>query len=387
VQKLIGQKRVISLRCRMPGKFLEKAREQSCRIIDAHCAQENTLTLTVSEEDAQCIRELAHRYSQQVLDDRAVGPDIRRVLRRALPFALGFALVLAAFGWTGRYVWLIDVRCPDGGEESTVYAAIEEAGVFPGGEFPQEDPLARELESLCPGYAHISVRREGVALRVEAYRETDAPQLFDAKAERDIVAKHDAVIEEVTVLAGTAAVKSGDVVKKGQVIILGQERATDESMRGVRALGEAKGMVWAWAEEEALCAQEIWKETGNVRMRAALRFAKWEIPLMQAEDFDTQSVQTQRVDIAGIFVPLYIERQILRETKPEWENMPLEEQKAALEAKTMASAMAKLPQNAQIIDKWTDYSMMEGNRLICRLGLQARVSVAAGRDAAGINEN
>jgi len=41
--------------------------------------------------------------------------------------------------------------------------------------------------------------------------------------------------------------------------------------------------------------------------------------------------------------------------------------------------MGKLPQNAQIIDKWTDYSMMEDNRLVFRLCLQARVPIAAAR--------
>lgn len=378
LQKLLP-KREIVLRCRMPEKFLEKARGEGCAILEAVCGPEHGLRMLVRGQDAPVVLELAERYSLEVAADRAVGPDIRKWIGGAWPFALGAALVLAAFLRLSGYIWQIEVRCPEGGESSAVYAALEEAGVFPGESFPEEDPLARELESLCPGYAHISVRREGVVLKVEAYRETEAPEIFDEKAARDIVARCDAVVEEVTVLTGTAAVKPGDVVKKGQVLILGEERETDESTRGVRALGEATGMVWAWAEAQADCVQLRQTLTGNERTRAVLRLMGWEWPLKEAEDFDAQESETERIAVGGVFVPLEIVRQRLRETKTEKQEIPFREQAAALEAKTMAEAMGKLPQNAQIIDKWTDYSMMEDNRLVFRLCLQARVPIAAAR--------
>ncbi|MBQ3223104.1 MAG: sporulation protein YqfD [Clostridia bacterium] len=380
LRKLPGPRREIVLRCRMAEKLLERIREEGVRVAQAGRGEEYALRLIVRDKDAQKVRMLAEKYSVRIVSERAVGPDLRALAGRALPFAAGFAAVLFLFVHAVGFIWRIDVRCPEGGEPEWVQAAIAEAGVRIGDAFPQEDPLARELESLCPGYAHISVRRDGIVLLVEAYRETDAPEVYDVQAARDLVAKYDAVVEEVKVLAGRAAVQPGDVVKKGQALILGEEQATDETTRGVRALGEATGLVWAWAEAQAPCAQEKAQPTGNERMRASVKLLEWEWPIRRAEDFALQEVRTERIDIGGVFLPLHIERQILQETELKSESIPLEGLVAALEAKTMAEAMAKLPQNAQIIDKWTDYSMMEGEWLAFRLCLQARLPIAAARD-------
>lgn len=381
LQKLLLPRREIALRCRMPGKFLEKMREKGLRVVQARCAQENELRLRVRGRDAQAVRELAERYSLPLLSDAPCGPDVRALLGRACPFALGLYAALAVFSYASAYIWQIDVRCPQGGEPGQVRFALREAGVRPGGAFPQEDPLARELESLCPGYAHISVRREGVVLLVEAYRETEAPEVYDVAAARDLVARYDAVVEEITVLSGTAAARPGDVVRAGQALILGEEKETDETTRGVRALGEATGMIWVWAEERAECVQQERFFTGRERTRASLHLPGMQLPLSQAEDFALQEVQSVRAEIGGLFFPLYIERETLREVALRPKQADMEQLRAALEAKALAHAAAKLPDNAQIVDKWAEYSMMEGKWQTVRLCLQARVPLAVARGA------
>lgn len=375
---LLPQKE-IHIRCRMPEKFLERAREEQIGIMHAQCAGEDGLQLRVRGADAVRLEELAGRYSLRIVSARAAGPDPLRALCRAWPFAAGFCMCWALISALCSRVWLLDVRCPQGGEPADIRAAVQQVGVQPGAEFPQEDALACTLEGLCPGYAHISVRRDGVALLIEAYRETQEPEVYDGAAARDLVARCDAVVEQITVLAGRAAVQSGDVVRRGQVLILGEEKETDETTRGVSALGEVTGRIWAYAEAKSTVLEEKKTFTGEERVRAKLRLFGWSIPLRGAEDFDLQEEEEQRVAVGGVFLPLHIERTLLREYALVSQPADEEALRAALEARATAEAMAKLPENAQIIDKWTDYSMMEGNQLCARVCVQASMPIALAR--------
>lgn len=377
-QKLLPE-REICLKCRMPEKFLSRIGDAGIALCRAQIGQDDALILRVRGTDAPGVRALAEKYSLRIVSDRAVGRDLQGLLRAAWPFALGFALCAAAFWPLKERIWKIDVQCPAGGNGAQILSALSEAGVEQGGLFPKVDPLARELESLCPGYAHISVRRDGVVLLVEAYRETDAPEVYDAAAARDLVAKYDAVVEEIMVLSGKAAVQPGDVVRAGQALILGEEKETDETMRGVRALGEVTGRVWAYAEAQTTCSEVKKEYTGRERTRAALKLFGWTAHLTDAQDFPLQETRKQRAAVGGLFLPLHIERETLREIRFAERQTDEGVLRAALEARAMAEAMAKLPENAQIVDKWTDYSMMEDNRLVLRLCLQARLPIAAAR--------
>jgi len=371
--------REIALRCAMPEKFIEKACAEEINVMEARRSGDGVLLLRVRGRDAGRLVSLAQRYSLRIVSDRAVGRDIGRIIRGALPFAAGFLMCMALFLPLSGRIWRIDVRCYAGGEISGVHAAVEETKTEIGGTFPDCDMLSRQLESLCPGFAHISVKRDGVVLLVEAYRETDAPGLYDVKAARDLIAKYDAVVEKIVVLSGRAAVQPGDVVKKGQALILGEEKATDETTRGVRALGDVTGYIWVHAEEQAGLLQEISVPTGQERMRARLSLPGLTLPIRQADDFARQEKTQERIPVGGLLFPMHIERERLRETRTETVFADESALRAALEASAMAEAMSKLPENAQIIDKWTDYSMMEGDRLTVRVCLQASVPIAVSR--------
>lgn len=379
IRSILLPREEIRLRCRMQAQFLERARAEGIFVQEARCEAENTLCLRVDGANAMHIIELAQRYSLKVDSRKTVGLNAGACLRTLWPFACGFCLCMAFLLALSTRVWLFDVRCPQGGDAWAVRAAIEQIGLKSGDIFPQEERLARRLESICTGYAHISVRRRGVILLVEAYRETDAPDVYDGAAARDLVASQDALVTQITVLAGKAAVRPGDIVKKGQVLILGEERQTDQATHGVRALGEASGLIWAYGEAEAETEGLVARHTGRERVRAALRALCWRVPLRDAQDFPLQTEQTLRAPIGGLFVPLYIERTTLRECEMALQKADEESLKAALQAQALAKAAAKLPENAQIVDKWADYSMIKEGKMRVRVCVQASVSLLAER--------
>ena len=378
MRSALAPRREIRLRCAMPEKFIAKIAQEGVRFSQAAC-DEGVLCLQLSLADARAVRSFAEKYSLRVVSDRPVGRDIGKMLRNGAPFAAGFLLCAALLAPLSGKIWRIDVLCHTGGEPADVRAALAETGTAVGGSFPEADPLARTLEGLCPGFAHISVRRDGAVLLVEAYRETDAPGLYELGAERDLIAKCDAVVEEITVLAGKAAVQPGDVVRKGQVLIYGAEKATDETERGVCALGDVTGHIFLYAEAQTDGRQQVALRTGLQRVRASLRLFGWSIPLVQAEDFAQQEMDVQRIAVGGMLLPLVIERETLFETQIKTVQADIEAQKAALEARAMAELMSNMPENAQMIDKWTDYSMMEDDRLSLRICVQAKMPIAQAR--------
>lgn len=369
----------------MLEKFLERALEQGVRFDSVRRTGRRRAVLVTDGQGAVVLMALARQFALDVKEVSRRGPGVwaRKLGRRwTLPAALALCGALS-LSFLSR-LWIIDVGMLDeSGGEAPIFLALEQLGYVPGAPLGRVDTrqLALSIQSLCPEFSYVGVRVQGVRMVVEATRAQDAPGLYDPQAARDLVAAQDALLLSLDVMAGTAAAKPGQVVKKGQVLIRGEERDQRDSTRGVCALGVAIGRVWLTGQAQAPLTRQVFRDTGRVSYTRTLCLLDWRWPLTQGERFALERLESRRLPIGGLALPLYILEEARfqqREVLERADEAALKEQigKIALE-----EALSALPEGVQPVDKWIEYSMIEGEIVRARAVVEIRPNIAVAREA------
>ena len=281
-------------------------------------------------------------------------------------------------------LWIIDVGMLDqSGGEAPIFLALEQLGYGPGTPLSQIDPrqLALSIQALRPEFSYVGVRVQGVRMVVEATRAQAAPNLYDSQAARDLVAAQDALLLSLDVMAGTAAVKPGQVVKKGQVLIRGEERDGRDSTRGVCALGAAIGRVWLTGQAQAPLTRTVYRDTGRVSYTRTLCLLDWRWPLTQGERFSLERLERRRLPIGGLALPLYILEETRFQQRPVKERDDMEAVQGQIGKIALEEALSALPEGIQPVDKWIEYSMIEGEIVRARAVVEIRPNIAVAREA------
>lgn len=375
----------LKLRGRMMERFIGRALREGVRFQKIERTGAREMELCATERNAARLMELAEEYGIDLsVTGEAGRPALKKrvIERRTLPLGLILSLMLMT-SFTAR-IWRVEAVSVDGAADGATLRAICQSvsgmGAGPGrlrSEIDRE-ALAMRIHADWPQLTHVSVRTEGVYLRVEVAMEETAPEVYEIDEIRDLVASRDAMIVYIEPLAGRACVKAGDVVRKGQTLILGEERIDAGVTRGIRALGKAVGRVWFTAEYETPQTQTIERRTGRRRVCSQVRLGEWVWPLTEAEEFSSQQSETGILPIGGLFLPLRIERTVLWETVVE--SVPKEQEALREEAAAKALTMAreKMPETAKETDCRVDYTEKNGI-LTARATVEAEMDIAAAR--------
>ena len=375
----------LRLRGRMMERFIGRALSEGVRFQRIERTGAREMNLCATEKNAARLLNLAEEYGIDLsVMGEAGRPKLRKRLleRGTLPLGLLLSLMLTT-SFTAR-IWRVEAVSADGAADQGMLQAIcqsvSELGARPGKlrSDIDRDALAMQLYAQWPQLTHVSVRTEGVFLRVEVAMEESAPEVYEIEGARDLVASRDAMIVYIEPLAGKARVKAGDIVRQGQTLISGEERIDTEETRSIRALGKVIGRVWFTADCEKPTAQTVMRLTGSRRVRSQVRLGAWVWPLTDAEDFSSQHVETEILPIGGLFLPLRIERTVLWETV---EESVLIDQNALREdaaAEALFMAREKLPETAQETDCRVDFSETNG-MLTAKATVEAEMDIAAGR--------
>lgn len=371
----------------MLEKLIERALEAGAAISEIRRLSRRELLLLAPYKSARIVQNLCARYAIRcdVRAEAGKSAWISRLRARATFPAALLVCALLTFAFLSR-VWIVDVRVIGGGAPSdAVYEILNRHGAAEGADASKIDT---ELLSLAlnavSGYSYASVAREGIALVVELAEERHAPELFDIGYARDLVALCDCVIVSVDVKAGTAQVKPGDTVRRGQVLISGHEMVTREEARSVGALGTVIARVWVTGEAQAHTFDTARAFTGRGSLSARVTLFDWSAALFSGEDYALCEETVERLPVGGLFLPLVIERTARREY--EEKRVPRDEAalRAALSAAALSNAEAARAargfDRAEMIDKWTEFSMIDTDTLYARAALELRAEVQVTRD-------
>ena len=369
----------------MPEKFINKALDGGAHIISARRTGRRTLTLVLDSRSAAQVRALAERYSLKCGTSRITGVQRFTDYLRTRPTVLAaYGVLIACLALFLSRIWIVEMRDLGGGLPAQAEVILREAGVRTGAAAAGIDLSLLSLElSALKGVSYASAAREGVALVIEIAGEDAAPELYDISYARDLVAACDGIISGVNVKSGTAMVKPGDTVRRGQVLICGEERVTKEGTHPVGALGSVNARIWCEGTAEGSMTRSVKDYTGRSSASTQISLFGLSVNLTRADSYAAWDEETELIPVCGLFLPLNIRRTIYREYVPR----RVELDRAALEASLTQTAIAaaeaemakKAPENAEIIDKWTDFSMIDTDTLRARAVIEYTADIAVTR--------
>lgn len=368
----------------MAEKLIDRARQEGIRIERAEKTGPREAILRTGDADARRILALAEKFKLDVKVLRIGGlPRLRGVLVRRAGVALSLMIFLGVLMLAAGRAWLVEVRLT-GAEPYNLERALNRAGVRVGMDLNGLDAhlLSQQIMASAGDLAYVGVSRQGVRLLIEAVGEDPPPPLYDPAAARDLRALRDGVVESVTVLAGKAAVKPGDTVLKGQALILGEEKLTDELTRGVCALGSVVAKIWVTGEAAATLTREEFIPTGHARTESALTGPGFRFELIGAQPFSLEKTEESFLPIGGLFAPLGVHRVVHEELQAKTTPLDEEAVKREISEKALAEALQKQPPSSTAIDKWVDYSMIEGGKIRARAVIELRMNIAGSADLA-----
>lgn len=371
-------------RVRARGRGLEKllARLEKRGIHPQDIRREGlrAMSMQIKSRDLKVFDALCVELNIEVLKRSPLGltRTLRRLRRRAaLPVCAALCAIL--IGLMSTRVWLVRVDAPAALTQQLNQALVE-LGVQPGAAKSALDLRAIEdaLVAGVQGVKFCQARVRGVTLTLKAQQAQSAPDTLTLSPPGSLYARCDAVVERVQVLAGSAAVQRGDTVRAGDLLIAGVEQVSREETAPVKAVGIVTGRVWYEGLGESALSETELVRTGAVATRRAIRLLDMEWVIEPAQAFDVCDRELSWQPIGGMFVPLGVMTERFFELTEHQVERPLDEAQAIALDQARQNALKKCPDNATVIDKWAEYSIIEGNTIQARYVIEVEETIQCG---------
>ena len=340
-------------------KLLNAARKQGITLKSVSRQADRSVIVRCAPQSAAPLRFLAEEKGFEASDAMPVGllSAIHR-LRKRWGLILGAALCLGLMIWALGFVW--DVTVENAGPYlGEVRLFLEEQGVHPGIRRSQVDisHLRDALSWRLPTVKWVRVEWRGVALRIILEEGTPPPDVSVGQT-GDVVAAEDGVVQWIAAYAGTAQVKPGDLVRAGQTLIKGEERGENGEIRSVQARGEVMARVWLTVKVRLPLTEYRSVPTGRAAQRRVIRTPFAALCTESEPNFLTADKSVENVPLAGVWLPVTLQRETYQEVSLEETARNLEEVKregalAALER------LDHLAIHDETVDKWLKFSMIE----------------------------
>jgi len=285
-------------------------------------------------------------------------------LRPVLVPALCIA-VLLLWGVT-RTVLFVDIEgAKDEIQEAELLMQLATMGIEKGVWKDAVDVTAASEEILrtTPGITYAGLSRTGAGLTLKIVQAKEKPAVFDENEPVDVVAVCGGIVNKVVTLTGEALVKPGDTVIPGQILIRGDTLCAHAS-------GEVTADVWVQGKGEAEQHETTYVVSGRECVTKALEIGKRTLLKIGKSDFADEIAEESAVSICpNLFVPIRVTEMRHREKTDSLVPRKLSLIKAESAAKALENAMKSLPTGACVVDKRTEYSMIEKGKLACLLNL------------------
>ena len=373
-------KRLLAVEFQVKGlsaeKLMNAARAAGVPLWGVRRKENRAVSLRCARKDYPLIRSLAEEKGYQVSDGRAVGLYQwgRRLLSRPglwLGAIAGTALVIAAMG----FVW--QVRAENAGAyEAELRQALSEMNIHAGMRKSEVNAgrLREALEWRLPQVKWVHVKWWGCALTVRLEEGTPSPEMEAGTARADVVAAEAGILKRITAFAGTPVKKAGDFVRAGDVLIRGEERGQNGEMIPVKARGEAVARVWKSVSVRIPVKEWVSSPTGRETRRNIYCLPFCSFCATETPDYLTSDREESAVPLGGAWIPIWLKRERYIEAQVTKQARSLEEAKRE-GARAAVLELNKTLFSDEILDKWINFSMIEGDTITVTATAEALRSI------------
>lgn len=359
----------LMVRFRLEGlgaeKMLNAARQQGLPLEKVERGKNREIFLHCPMRSYPAFCELAREKGFSVGEAMPVG-GYRWLcaLRSRWGLMAGAALCLALLIASMACIWQVRVENA-GAYAGEVRLFLQEMGIKEGIRKADVDiSLLREkLEWRLPRVKWVQVEMRGVILAVRLEEGVPPPEIESAGAPGNVIAAEDGILTRLTVFAGTPAAKTGDYVRKGQILIRGEEKGRDGQMIPVKARGEAIARSWAMARVQLPLWEMISLPTGRREDRRVIMSPVFSFSAKEEAEYLTFDRKIERIPLGGAWLPIWLQREEFLEVALEKEERNAEEVKQEGAKAALRMLNQSLNPN-EIVDKWVDFSMIEGDTIV-----------------------
>ena len=346
-------------------KILNEARKMGVPLRAVRRLPGREVLLRCRRRDYGALSSRAREKGYAVGEAKPVGAlRLLCLLRRRWPLLAGAALGAALMMYSLGFVWRIEIENA-GRYAGEIRAYLEEKGIHPGIRRQKVDlsDMRDQLEWRLPAVAWVRCAWRGVELVIAVEEGAAPPPMETRGAAGAVVASEDALVTQVLTYAGTARVKPGDFVREGQMLIEGVEKGANGEEKAVKARGEITARVWRTARLRYPLTQWRSYPTGREKKRRTLitPFFSWS-PDEEATYLTADRTVTER-RIGGIWLPVFLREETDSEVRLEKEARDAREALAEAE-KTALRLLSDRLKNAETVDKWINFRMIEGDTIV-----------------------
>ena len=275
----------------------------------------------------------------------------------------GMICILLLFMAMGR-IWAIQIENA-GAYEGEVRLFLQEMGIAPGMRKADADlvNLREKLEWRLPRVKWVRLEMRGVTLAVRLEEGMPPPEIESAGWPGDVVAAEDGFLTRLTVFAGTPVAKAGDFVRAGEILIRGEERGANDQWIPVKARGEAMARSWITTQVQLPLNEMLSYPTGREEMRRVLATPFFSVTTQKEPSFLTFDREMESISLGGAWWPIWLQREKFVEVYLE-EGARNPEQVKQEGAKAALRILQETQNPNEIVDKWIDFSMIEGDTIV-----------------------
>ncbi|MGN0970796.1 MAG: sporulation protein YqfD [Aristaeellaceae bacterium] len=317
------------------------------------------------ESDLPRLQQLADKGGWRLTVGGRIGAGrVMDMLRRRVTLAVLCALVAAGITAASQLMWRVEL-VDAGVYEADMRQYLDEQGVRPVCWKAGVDPSALRdaLEWRYPQAAWVEVGWRGTTLQIHVVSGTPVGDTVTVDGSGDVVASRDGIVDRIMTVAGTPQVQAGDLVRAGQVLIAGEERTSGGETRPVAARGIVMARVWDAASVRMSAMERATVYTGRTQQVQTVSLPWFDLWACEISGYEQEDVSVRTMPLGGLFLPFTIRWETRMEAHVSLQARDPEQ----LKAEAAVAALRRLRQKTGVaddfVDKWVDYSMIEGEIL------------------------
>ena len=318
-----------------------------------------------AEDDLPRLQQLADKGGWRLTTGGRVGPGrVMDMLRRRITLAALCLMTAAGLIAAAQLMWRVELL-DAGVYEADIQRYLEGQGIRPVCWKSSVDPaeLRDALEWRYPQVAWVETGWRGTTLQIHVVAGTPVGETIRIDGSGDVVASRDGIIDRIMTVAGTPQVKPGELVRAGQILIAGGERTYGGETRPVAARGIVMARVWDGASVRMSAMERSTVYTGRTRQTQTVSLPWFELWACEPSGYVQEDVSVRTMPLGGLFLPFTIRWETRMEAHVSLQARNIEQ----LKAEAAVAALRRLRQKTGVaddfVDKWVDYSMIEGEIL------------------------